>query len=187
LLASAGYRIVAVADSKSTVYRSAGLDVEAIATHKETTGHLVKCLDCEDLPSEAVLSVPADILIPAALENAIGKENAHEVKAKLIVEVANGPVTPEADDILLARGVTVVPDILANAGGVTVSYFEQVQNAQNYFWPEAEVLTKLEEKMVTAFEAVWAEKERYNTSVRIGAYALAVRRVAEAMRARGRK
>jgi glutamate dehydrogenase/leucine dehydrogenase len=186
LLCNAGYRVVAIADSKSTVYRSKGLDVGIIAKHKETTGHLMKCLDCKDLTSEAVLSVPADILIPAALENAIRKENAHEVKAKLIVEVANGPVTPEAEEILVARGITVIPDILANAGGVTVSYFEQVQNAQNHFWTEAEILARLEKKMATAFEEVWHEKERYNTSVRLGAYALAVTRVAEAMRARGR-
>lgn len=186
MLEEAGYRVVAIADSKSTVYRSDGLNVNEIDEHKRVTGDLATCVGCEKLSSEAVLSVPADILVPAALENAIHKGNAHDVKAKLVIEIANGPVTPEAEEILLKRGVTVVPDILANAGGVAVSYFEQVQNAMSYYWTEADVNAKLKEKMETAFDAVWAEKERYNTTVRMGAYALALKRVAQAMTDRGR-
>ncbi len=186
ILERSGYRVVAIADSKSTVYRSGGLDVKSIDEHKRITGSLETCTDCEKLPSSAVLTVPADILVPAALENAIHEENAKDVQAKLIVEIANGPVTPEADVILFEKGVTVVPDILANAGGVTVSYFEQVQNAMNYVWTEEEVRAKLKEKMERAFAHVWEEKERYNTSVRLGAYALAVKRVAQAMQDRGR-
>jgi len=186
MLEKAGYRVVAIADSKSTVYRSGGLDVKEVDEHKRVTGTLKTCVGCEKLPSEAVLSLPADILVPAALENALHAGNANAVQAKLIVEIANGPTTPEAEEILLGKGITVVPDILANAGGVVVSYFEQVQNAMNYFWTEAEVNVKLKEKMETAFEAVWNEKERYNTSVRMGAYALAVKRVAQAMQDRGR-
>ena len=186
LLFAAGYRVVALADSKATIYRSEGLDVPGIDEHKKTTGNLQTCIDCEKLPSEAVLAVPADILVPAALENAIHKGNAHSVQARLIIEIANGPTTPEAEEILLDRGVTVVPDILANAGGVTVSYFEQVQNAMNYPWTEEDVRKKLREKMEQAIESVWQEKERYNTSVRMGAYALAVKRVAQAMQDRGR-
>ncbi len=186
LLFAAGYRVVAIADSKSTIYRSEGLDIPEIDEHKKTTGTLQTCIDCEKLPSEAVITVPADILVPAALENAIHKENAHLVEAKLVIEIANGPTTPEAEEILLERGVTVVPDILANAGGVTVSYFEQVQNALNYSWTETEVREKLREKMEKAIESVWQEKERYNVSVRMGAYALAVGRVAQAMKDRGR-
>ncbi|MDP3957602.1 MAG: Glu/Leu/Phe/Val dehydrogenase [bacterium] len=186
MLEKAGYRVVAIADSKSTVYRSDGLDVKEVDEHKRVTGTLKTCVGCEKLPSEAVLSLPADILVPAALENAIHGGNAGAVQAKLIVEIANGPTTPEAEEILLGKGVTVVPDILANAGGVAVSYFEQVQNAMNYFWTEADINVKLKEKMETAYDAVWSEKERYNTSVRMGAYALAVKRVAQAMQDRGR-
>lgn len=186
LLFAAGYRVVAIADSKSTIYRSEGLDIPEIDKHKKITGNLETCIDCQKLPSEAVLMVPADILVPAALENAIHKDNAHLIQAKLIIEIANGPTTPEAEAILLDRGVTVVPDILANAGGVTVSYFEQVQNAMNSTWTEADVRVKLQEKMEKAIGDVWEEKERYNTSVRLGAYALAVSRVAQAMKDRGR-
>ncbi len=186
LLYAAGYKVVAIADSKSTIYRSEGLNIPEVDEHKKVTGNLQTCIDCEKLPSDAVLSVPADILVPAALENAIHRDNAHLVRAKLIIEIANGPTTPEAEEILLDKGVTVVPDILANAGGVTVSYFEQVQNAMNYAWTEDDVREKLKAKMEKAIEGVWQEKERYNVSVRMGAYALAVKRVAQAMKDRGR-
>lgn len=186
LLDAAGYRVVAIADSKSTLYREDGLDVSAIEAHKRTTGSLFKCADCETLGSDAVLAVPCDILVPAALENAIRIDNAKDIQAKLIVEVANGPVTPEAERELFDRGIIVIPDILANAGGVTVSYFEQVQDAMNDFWTEASVNEKLKERMQTAFDAVWLAHERYNTTVRKGAYVLALERVALAMAARGR-
>ena len=186
LLDAAGYRVVAIADSKSTLYREDGLDVSAIEAHKRTTGSLLKCADCEALGSEAVLSVPCDILVPAALENAIRIDNAKDIQAKLVIEVANGPVTPEAERALFDRGIIVVPDILANAGGVTVSYFEQVQDAMNDFWTEASVNEKLKERLQTAFDAVWLAHERYNTTVRKGAYILALERVAAAMQARGR-
>lgn len=186
MLETAGYRVVAIADSQATVYRHEGLDVQEIDEHKRSIGTLKTCVGCEKLPSEAVLSVPADILVPAALENAVHSGNANDVKAKLIVEIANGPVTPEAEEILIEKGVTVIPDILANAGGVVVSYFEQVQNASNYYWTEADVNAQLKERMETAFDAVWSEKERYNTSVRMGAYLIAVERVAQAMKDRGR-
>ncbi len=185
ILEAAGYVIVAIADSKSTVYRSAGLDVAAIEEHKRTTGTLKKSPDCEELASDAILSVPVDILVPAALENAIHAGNMKDIKAKLIVEVANGPVTPEAEAYLFSQGTVIVPDILANAGGVTVSYFEQVQNAMNYAWEEKDLLEKLRVIMDTAFDAVWQEKETYNTTMRMGAYALAIKRVAQAMKDRG--
>ena len=186
MLEKDGYKVVAIADSKSTVYRSEGLNVTEIDEHKRITGNLKTCVGCEKLSSDAVLTVPADILVPAALESAIHEGNAKEIQAKLIIEVANGPVTSDADSILFERGSTVVPDILANAGGVTVSYFEQVQNAMNYAWTEEDVVMKLKEKMEIAIDSVWEEKERYNTSVRLGAYALAVKRVAQAMKDRGR-
>lgn len=186
ILAQAGYTLVAIADSKSTVYREQGLDVDELITHKNTTGTLKQCAGCETLPSEAILSVPTDILVPAALENAIHDGNKEEVQAKYIVELANGPVTPEADQWFFEKGVVVVPDILANAGGVTVSYYEQVQNAANFYWEEAHILGMLEKTMRTAFTKVAEYQERYNTSFRMGAYALAVERVVQAMKNRGR-
>lgn len=187
ILSDAGYKVIAVADSKSTVYKSDGLNVEEIIDHKRTTGTLEKCLyGCEEMPRDAVLSVPADILVPAALENALREDNAKDVKARLIVEVANGPVTPEAEKILFEKGIIIVPDVLANAGGVTVSYFEQVQNAMNYFWEEKDILDKLKNTMTMAFEAVCKEMEIYNTTMRMGAYSLAVKRVVQAMKDRGR-
>ena len=186
LLQESGYSIVGISDSQSTVYREEGLDVAEIEAHKRATGSLKKCFGCESLPREALLAVPCDILVPAALEGAITLKNSKEIQAKLIVEVANGPVTKEADAVLFDRGIMVVPDILANAGGVTVSYFEQVQNAMNAYWTEDDVLQKLKEKMQEAFEAVWASHEKYNTTLRMGAYVVALERVAAAMRARGR-
>ncbi len=186
ILQQAGYIVVAIADSKATAHNPAGLDVVALEKHKNETGSLKGFSGGEVLPSEAVLALAVDILVPAALENAIHENNVSEVKAKLIIEVANGPVTPEAEAKLTAKGVVVIPDILANAGGVTVSYFEQVQNAMNYAWGEEELLEKLRKTMDTAFDAVWQEKEAYNTTVRMGAYALAIKRVAQAMKDRGR-
>lgn len=186
LLEEAGYRVVAISDSRSTVYREAGLEVAPIEAHKRATGSLKQCLGCESLPSEALVTVPCDILVPAALEGAIDHKNVKDIQAKLIVEVANGPVTSEADALLFEQGTIVVPDILANAGGVTVSYFEQVQNAMNMSWTESEIHQKLREKMQTAFEAVWASHEKYNTTLRMGAYVVALERVALAMQARGR-
>lgn len=186
LLQESGYLVVGISDSQSTVYREEGLDVVEIEAHKRATGSLKKCFGCESLSSEALLSVPCDILVPAALEGAITFKNVADIQAKLIVEVANGPITKEADAVLFDRGIMVVPDILANAGGVTVSYFEQVQNAMNAYWTEEDIHRKLEEKMQGAFEAVWASHEKYNTTLRMGAYIVALERVAAAMRARGR-
>ncbi|MDP2837817.1 MAG: Glu/Leu/Phe/Val dehydrogenase [Candidatus Moranbacteria bacterium] len=185
ILAEAGYILVAIADSRSTVYREEGLDVDELIAHKKVTGTLKNCVGCESLPSEAVLSVPTDILVPAALENALHSGNKEGVQAKYIVELANGPVTPEADQWFFDKGVVVIPDILANAGGVTVSYYEQVQNATNFYWEESQILGMLEKTMRTAFMKVAQYQERYNTTYRMGAYALAVRRVAKAMKNRG--
>lgn len=186
ILAKAGYRVVALADSKGTVYNLKGLDVALLETHKEKTGKLTGADAGDELASDAILALPVDLLIPAALENAIHADNVAAVKARVIVEVANGPVTPEAEAELAKRGVLIVPDILANAGGVTVSYFEQVQNATNYYWEEAEILEKLKTIMDAASDAVWRAKEEYQTTIRMGAYAVALKRVAEAMRARGK-
>lgn len=186
ILREQGYKIVAISDSKGTAISLQGLNVAEVKKHKEKTGSVIGCSGSEKSSDSICLECEADILIPAALENAITKENAAAVKAKLIVELANGPVTPEADEILEKKNVLVVPDILANAGGVVVSYFEQVQNAYGYYWEEKEILEKLEKTMGGAFEEVWREKEKYQTSMRMGAYALAVKRVARAMKDRGR-
>jgi len=186
ILEEAGYTVVAIADSKATLFNQKGLDVVALEKHKEVSGSLKGFEGGEEYPSEHVLTLPVDILVPAALENAIHIENVSLIQAKLIVEVANGPVTPEAEAILTKKKVVVIPDILANAGGVTVSYFEQVQNAMNFAWEEEDILEKLKKVMDTAFEAVFEQVEKYQTTPRMGAYALAIKRVALAMKERGR-
>ncbi|NTW22436.1 Glu/Leu/Phe/Val dehydrogenase [Candidatus Falkowbacteria bacterium] len=186
LLQEAGYKILTVSDSKCSIHNAMGLDVEAVRRHKESSGSVADCIGTENDDPDNVITYDVDILIPAALENAITAKNADQVKAKLIIEMANGPTSPEAEKILNEKGVVIVPDILANAGGVTVSYLEQVQNAYGYYWEESEVLEKLSKMMHEAFESVWAEKEKYGTTFRLGAYALAVERVAQAMADRGK-
>ncbi len=185
ILHGLGYKIIAASDSKGGVLNRLGLDVFALDAHKETTGSVLGFPGSEDITNEQLLEMDVHVLVPAALENVITAENAPRVKAKMIVELANGPVTPDADEILHANGVLFIPDILANAGGVTVSYFEQVQNAMNYYWEEKEVLEKLEKIMVRAFNEVWETKEKYGVDMRTAAFVRAVERVAEAMKARG--
>lgn len=186
ILADAGYTVVAVADSQSSLYKEDGLDVAEIIEHKKVTGVLKNCVGCTTLPNTAVLSIPADILVLAAMENAVHRGNQGEVRAKYIMELANGPVTPEADQWLFESGVMVIPDILVNAGGVTVSYYEQVQNATNFYWEEKEIFAMLEKVMRRAFAEVVVCQERYNTTYRMAGYTLAVERVIRAMRDRGR-
>lgn len=186
ILAGRGYAITLASDSKGAIYNPKGLDIAALKEHKKKTGSVAGFPDGEKF-TEPWLLAPADILVPAALENSITDEYAEKISAKLIVEVANGPTTPGADDILEKRSIPLVPDILANAGGVAVSYFEQVQNAYGYYWTEEEVLEKLETLMKQAASDVWKESEKHGIPLRKGAYVLAVSRVSEAMRARGRK
>ena len=181
----AGAKIVAVSDSKGGIYCKDGLNPEKVMEHKRKTGTVSGFPGCEEIGSKGPLTVECDILVPAALENQITEENAGDVKAKLIVEGANGPTTREADRILEEKGVIVVPDILANAGGVTVSYFEWVQNRTGYYWTAEEVDERLRRVMTQAFRDVVEQAEKYEVSLRYGAYALAFDRVAEAMRARG--
>jgi glutamate dehydrogenase/leucine dehydrogenase len=178
-----GFKIVALSDSGGAIYNVSGLDVEAVVQHKNINKTVVGFAGAEAIGD--ILTQTVDILIPSALESVITAENANEVKAKLVIELANGPITPEADNILESKNILVIPDILSNAGGVVVSYFEQVQNAYNYYWPEFAVLDRLEKVMVNAFNQAWNEKEKYNISMRMGCYALAVQRVADAMKARG--
>ena len=137
-------------------------------------------------PRVALVELPVTVVVPAALENVIGAENAGKIKAQAIIEMANGPVTPEADRILLKRGIMSVPDVLANAGGVTVSYFEWAQNLGGYYWEKTEVLAKLKRIMDEAFEAVWQMARDKKVDLRMGAYMVAVRRVVDTMHLRGR-
>ncbi|MFH0840668.1 MAG: Glu/Leu/Phe/Val dehydrogenase [bacterium] len=182
ILSKQGYKIVALSDSGGAIYNQNGLDIDAVSAHKETNKTVAGFTNAESI--DDILKQEVDILIPAALENVITDENANNIKAKLIIELANGPITPEADKILESNNILVIPDILANAGGVVVSYFEMVQNSYNYYWPEYAVLDRLEKVMVDSFNQSWEAKEKYNISLRMGCYALAVGRVAEAMKMR---
>lgn len=185
ILEKMGYKITTVSDSKGMVVNCSGLDIGELTAYKVKTGSVKDFPGGEKIEGSACLEKDADILIPAALENSITKDNAPTIKAKLIVELANGPVTPEADEIFNAKGILVVPDILANAGGVAVSYFEQAQNAYNFYWTKDKVLRKLEGIMCRSFAEIWETKEKYKTDLRTAAYIQAVERVAQAMRDRG--
>ncbi len=179
------YKIIAVSDSKGGIKKMSGLDPVAVEEYKKENGSVAGFEGSEAISNEEILELTVDLLVPAALENVITAENADRIQAKAVVELANGPTIPEADEILFKNGVVVVPDILANAGGVTVSYFEQVQNAYNHYWEEEEVLQKLKKTMIPAFTAVWENKEKYQVDMRTAAYTVAVERVAEAMKWRG--
>ncbi len=183
-----GSKVVAVSDSKGGVYCEDGLDFEEVLAWKNEnrTVATYKCCDeCKQVTNEELLELDVDVLIPAALENQIGEWNAEDIKGKIIAELANGPTTPAADEVLHKNGKYVIPDFLCNAGGVTVSYFEQVQNAYDYYWEVEEVHEKLDKKMTAAFHAVHKAAEQYGVHNRMGAYVVSVARVAEAMRLRG--
>lgn len=180
-----GVRIIAVSDSTGAVMCSDGLDIPRLRRHKLETRSVTGFPQAEPIGHAELLELPCDWLVPAALENQITAANAEHVRARFIVEAANGPTTPEADRILADPGIVVVPDILANAGGVTVSYFEWVQDLQWFFWDEAEISAKLDRLMCQAFEAVTSMAERYNVDLRTAATLLAIERIAEATHARG--
>lgn len=181
-----GYKIVAVSDSKGGVMNMKGLDIPAVWKHKEATGSVAGFAGTTPVDNKKILELAVDVLIPSALENVITESNAGKIKAKVVLELANGPTTPEADTKLFKRGIPVVPDILANAGGVTGSYFEWVQNLNGYAWTERDVLEKLKPIMVDSFEAVWAMATKHKVSLRVGAYMVAVDRIVKAMKLRGR-
>ena len=180
-----GAKIVAVSDSKGGIYNKDGLSMKKVMEHKNKTGEVSGFPGAQKISNEDLLKLDVDILVPAALENQITNKNASQIKAKLVAEAANGPTTPEADEILFKNKVTVLPDILANAGGVTVSYFEWVQDLQAFFWDEAEISNQLERAMVRATEQVFAYSARHHISLRQAAYAIAIGRVARASAARG--
>ena len=185
LIASDGARIVAICDSRSGVYAPNGINVEEALRHKAETGAVHGLPNATEIACQEVLEIECDILLPAALENAITLSNVDRVKTKIIGELANGPTTPGADRVLAERGVFLIPDILANAGGVTVSYYEWVQDQYSFFWSESQVNETLEQTMKVAFRSVYDTAQRYGTDMRTGAYILAVDRVAEATRVRG--
>jgi len=183
-----GSKVVAVSDSRGGIFDAHGLDYGKVMEWKRQEGTVATYKCCEEtrtLSNEALLELDVDILIPAALENQIGAWNADQIKAKIVAELANGPTTPEADEILHKNGVYVIPDFLCNAGGVTVSYFEQVQNAYDFYWEEDEVHPRLDKKMTAAFHAVHKAAQQYGVHNRMGAYIVSVARVAEAMKLRG--
>ena len=185
LMAELGSPVVAVSDSRGGIYNPSGFDLEAVAAHKARTGSVMGFQEAEDITNEDLLLLPVEILIPAALENQITAENAARIQARLIAEAANGPSTPEADAILYDRGVFVLPDIFANAGGVTVSYFEWVQALQAFPWTEHEVNERLRKIMHRAFEAVYDTSKTYGVHMRTAALVRAIDRVAEFTRLRG--
>lgn len=182
-----GYKVVAVSDSKGGIYVPEGLDPAAVLAHKKATGRVDQAVVwAQSLTNEELLELEVDILVPSALENVIHADNAGRIKAKAIVEMANGPITPEADEILHQNGVIVVPDVLANAGGVTASYFEWVQNLQGYYWSHAEVISKLKPLMEAAFADMWTMREKTGAAGRMATYSTAVKKVVDAMMLRGR-
>ncbi len=197
LLHAAGAKVLALSDSRGAIYNETGLDVEAFFARRAEGGfigdHPLHRIDDEprhgldhaDITNAELLELPVDILIPAALEGQITERNAGRVRARMIIEAANGPITPRADAILDGRGVTIVPDILANAGGVVVSYFEWVQDLQSFFWEESEVNQRLHRIMTRAFEEVSAVAEGRSIRLREAAYVVALRRVVAAIEARG--
>jgi glutamate dehydrogenase (NAD(P)+) len=185
ILADQGVSIVAVSDSSGGIYKPDGLDVAAAVEHKRTNRSFEGFDGAEAITNEELLILDCDVLAPCALEQVVTAENADRVKARIVAEGANGPVTPEADQILDERGVLVLPDVLANAGGVVVSYFEWVQGLQEYFWKESEVNAKLNDIVTRAFAETWREHEERDISMRQAAYAIAVGRVAEATITRG--
>ena len=203
----AGFKVAAVSDSRGGVYVPEGLNPETTLRCKEEKGHVAGCYcvgsvcdlkNGRPITNDELLALPVDILVPAALENSLNSQNVSKVKAKIVFEMANGPVTPAADKILAEKGILVVPDVLGNAGGVTASYFEWVQNRMGYYWTKQEILEKLELKMRQAFEGVWGEwdngkiRSRFTVNdsrlatLRTAAYILGLGKILKAMELRGR-
>ena len=185
LFAQAGATVVAVQDHGGTVYKAAGLDVPALLRHVSAHGSVHGFENAENLPDAQFWGVDADILIPAALEQQITAANAHQIRARMVIEGANGPTTPEADDILHERGILVVPDVIANAGGVTVSYFEWVQDFSSFFWSEDEINARLVRILHDAFAAIWQVADEHRVSLRTATFIVACSRILQARQLRG--
>jgi glutamate dehydrogenase (NAD(P)+) len=180
-----GGKLVAVCDSRGGIFNSDGLNSKDLVTHKLKTGSVVGFPGAKNIPRDSVLDLDVDILYPAALENAINESNVRNIKAKIVCELANGPTTPEADLILHQQGIHVIPDILASAGGVTVSYFEMAQDKSSFFWDEATVQSRLDEKMRKAYHTVQEAIREKKVYPRLAAMVVGVARVAEACKLRG--
>lgn len=181
VFAEHGHIVVAVSDSKGAIWNDTGLDIKKVEEHKKITGSLQNFPDAKNISNEELLELAVDLLVPAAFENVITRDNAAKVKARAILELANGPITPEADEILFKKSIPVVPDILANAGGVVVSYFEWDQNLKNEHWSEKEVLDKLHPIMEDASNKILKNSRDFNTDLRMGAFLLALERLDEKM------
>jgi len=180
-----GCKLIAISDSKCGIYSKDGINLDKAAEYKEKNGSLLGYPSAKEITNEELLELKCDVLIPAALENQINSKIARQIKTKLILEGANGPTTPDADEILHQSGVMVIPDILANAGGVSTSYFEWVQNLQNYYWTLDEVNEKLDKLLTAAFNKVWERYLQYKVDMRMAAYIQAINRVTDAMKIRG--
>jgi glutamate dehydrogenase (NAD(P)+) len=180
-----GFRVVAVSDVYGGIYNPNGLDIHSVRQHQREYGSVMDYPDADNITNQQLLTLPCDVLIPAAMEGQITEHNAQQIQAKLIVEGANGPTTPEADDILDDRGILVVPDILANAGGVIVSYFEWVQDLQAFSWDQEEVFRQLQRILVRAYDETQRMAEQHGVDMRMAAQMTAIQRVAAAMKTRG--
>lgn len=176
-----GFKIVALSDSKGGIYNDAGLDPQAVLDYKKANKTLVNFPGAKAITNDELLLLPVEVLVPSALENVITGDNASKLNCRYIVEMANGPVTPEADAILLKRGIISVPDVLANSGGVTVSYFEWVQNKKQEHWTKEDVLSQLQTKITSAFEGIYTTMQEKKITMRLAAYVVAVKRVVEAL------
>jgi len=179
------YRVIAISDTHSAVYHQTGLDILDVLQHKEKTGSVENAEYTHNLTNSELLALPVDILVLAALENQVTAVNQKEVQAKIVLELANHPVTSEADELLSQRDIVVVPDILANIGGVVVSYFEWVQNQQNFYWSESDIQVRLRQIIYTAFADVAQASATHNVDFRTGAYIVGATRLLTAMRLRG--
>lgn len=185
LFAKAGAKVVAVQDHAGTVYQASGLDLTALQNHVQATGSVLGFARAEAISKDSFWEIDCDILIPAAMEQQITRENAPVIRAKLVLEGANGPTTPQADDILHERGILVVPDVIANAGGVTVSYFEWVQDFNSFFWGEDEINERLVRIMREAFQSVWRVSEEHKVTLRTATFIVACHRILRARDLRG--
>ncbi|HNZ70752.1 MAG TPA: glutamate dehydrogenase, partial [Candidatus Dojkabacteria bacterium] len=181
-----GFKIVAVSDINGGIYDRKGIDINKLIKHIYQDKKIITQFPNEkEVDNKSLLELPVSVLVPAAIENVITKDNADNINAKYIIEMANGPVTPEADYILADKGILSVPDVLANSGGVTVSYFEWVQNRQGYYWSKEEVEKQLQGLMIKAFNEAHQSTKSLGTDMRMGTYALAVKKVADALELRG--
>jgi glutamate dehydrogenase (NAD(P)+) len=185
LLFKKGFKVVAVSDSQGAVYHPKGINIRELLEHKRETGSVVEFRKAEEIPADQVLEAQCDVLIPAALASAIREDNADGIRAKIIIEAANAPITPEAAENLEKKGIFVVPDILANGGGVVVSYFEWVQNLESLYWEEKDINQRLKRTMVRTFREVLRLSLRKRVSMRIAAYMIGIQKIAEAVKVRG--